>query len=247
MNIKIYLVIPILFSIFSIGVNFNKVIAQPIPPIPPIRPIPDPLPLPPPKQPLKPLEDFKNIIPPWYVDIDYNPEMGAVLKIGRECNCQGFRFGLDAGVIGGIDDKTYKVNITGVVLGLTIPIPKNLASFVQNENVVSDTYIAPSVISYVMGSIDDPTTTIFGDLSFEKSPGFNPWETLPFFDLDNEGIYVFQDAQVFSNFLDSSLTCIPEPSFPLSLLALGSLAGGLTRKRKLKPFKSTSRELEKTS
>jgi hypothetical protein len=55
-----------------------------------------------------------------------------------------------------------------------------------------------------------------------------------------EGDYVFID-----NFTTKSVSTVPEPTFTLSLLALGTLGAGSTLKRKMKSFKSTEKELEK--
>ncbi|BAZ32199.1 hypothetical protein NIES4074_47010 [Cylindrospermum sp. NIES-4074] len=72
------------------------------------------------------------------------------------------------------------------------------------------------------------------------------------FDLETDGL-VNGDGFVASlNLNGTSLGSrafepVPEPTSTLSLLALGTLGAASTLKRKLKPFKSTVRELEKIS
>lgn len=226
-----------LLSTLSLGISINKVQAQAAPPfpIPPVQPLPDPLPLPPPPDPPKPLEDlFKDVLPrPWVLEL--SKDNG--LFLGRDCNCKGFKFTSGVFVNGGLDDKRTNVDIkTGIGIKF---------DFFSQNNIASPNNAGLQTFPYVIGSIDDPTTIIFGDLSFEQSSIFNPLSQLSAFDINNNGTYIFQDAQAFTSFLDSSVTC-PESSCALSLLALGTLGAGATLKRKLKTS-SADKELGKIS
>ena len=124
----------------------------------------------------------------------------------------------------------------------------------------SSGFFADSELTFGMLSgitISDLLTDTFNELLLDLPQSLQPNLSL---DLDNELITFLitddvDDAFVMNNSTDTMTEItfglispsVPEPSSILSLLALGTLGAASTLKRKLKPSKSTEKELEKVS
>ncbi|GCA74164.1 hypothetical protein MiTe_00986 [Microcystis aeruginosa NIES-2520] len=123
----------------------------------------------------------------------------------------------------------------------------SIASVLYEVNLDPD---MPDVFE-TLGVSNDPTSNFritFTPTGFEPLVIATPFDSLgnPIFisGVDNNNVAIGLAVDVIGT---KDITCVPEPSTILSLLALGTLGAASTLKRKLKPSQSTEKETTKVS
>jgi hypothetical protein len=188
-------------------------------------PDPPPPPPPPPPKPPKPIVDI-TLLGPWVLVIPGDPDL---IQIERPCKLCGpnARVFLGADIEYDPENSVKDLRI-GVGVIMRFPPPRR-----QLENAFEKpAALSEFTVPFTLGSLDG-STSVSGLLTFEDHKFLNPLPELYTFDGDGDGIYNFQNASIFDQFLVDSVKC-PEPSSVVgSLLAATSILKFRSKRKKL--------------